>query len=165
MTSGWPEPVERVAEFLRATGAEARIEELRIDGATAQGAAEAVGAALGQIVKTLVLVCGTESAVALVPGDRRVDPAKVAAVVGVPRARVARPAEVLEVTGYEPGAVAPFPLRHVARVLVDRTLLGEPVLWVGGGSSYHLVRIAPTELLRLTRGEPADVAEAATKVT
>lgn len=165
MSSEWPAAVERVAEFLRATGGEARIEELRLDGATAQGAADAVGAALNQIVKTLVLVCGTESAVALVPGDRRVDPAKVAGVVGVPRARVARPAEVVDVTGYEPGAVAPFPLQRVARVLVEQTMLGEPVLWVGGGSSRHLVRIAPGELLRLTRGEPADVVETPSKVT
>ncbi len=37
----WPEPVERVASFLRQTGAEARLEELRQDSATAEGAADA----------------------------------------------------------------------------------------------------------------------------
>ena len=40
------------------------------------------GCSLPQIVKTLVLVCGDGAAAALVPGDRRVDPAKVAALVG-----------------------------------------------------------------------------------
>ena len=164
MNAGWPEPVERIAEFLRATGAEARIEELQADTATAQAAADAVGCSLPQIVKTLVLVCGTEYAAVLVPGDRRVDPAKVASLVGVVRARVARPAEVETATGFTPGSVAPFPLPVVPRVLIERTLLAEPVVWVGGGSTRHLIRLAPHELVRLTRGEPADVVEAATKV-
>ena len=53
----WPEPVERVAVFLRAAGAESRLEELASDAATAQAAAEAIGCALDQIVKSLVFVC------------------------------------------------------------------------------------------------------------
>ena len=48
----WPEPVERVAAFLRETGAEARIEQLATSTATAQAAADAVGCTLGQVVKS-----------------------------------------------------------------------------------------------------------------
>ena len=36
MTTRWPPPVERVASFLRATGAEARIEEFATETPTAE---------------------------------------------------------------------------------------------------------------------------------
>ena len=47
---------------------------------------------------------------ALVPGDRRADPEKIARAAGAAKARIARAAEVEEATGFAPGAVAPFPL-------------------------------------------------------
>ena len=158
MIASWPEPVERVAEFLRAAGAEARIEEFRAGTPTAEAAAQAVGCGLAQIVKSLVLVCDEAPVVALVPGDRRGDTAKVARLTGASRARVAHAAEVVELTGFEPGAVAPFPLPQITRVLLERTLLAHPLVWVGGGSPRHLVGLAPAELLRLARAEPVDVA-------
>jgi Cys-tRNA(Pro)/Cys-tRNA(Cys) deacylase len=153
----WPPGVERVASFLRAAGAEARIEELVTDVPTAEQAADAVGCTLGQIVESLVLVCATRAVVALVPGDRRADPAKVARLVEAPTATVARPEEVIEITGFRPGAVAPFPLPAVELVIVERTLLRHPVLWAGAGSPRHLVRLVPGELVRLTRGRVEDL--------
>lgn len=158
MVSAWPEPVERVAGFLREAGAEARIEEFRVDTPTAEAAARAAGCGLAQIVKSLVLVCDETPVVALVPGDRRGDTAKIAVLVGASRVRVAKAAEVVELTGFEPGAVSPFPLPRIARVLLERTLLAHPVVWVGGGSPRHLVCLAPGELVRLARAEPVDVA-------
>ena len=88
-TRVWPEPVERVASFLREVGAEARLEELPQETPTAEGAADAIGCTLSQIVKSLVLVCDDAPVVALVPGDRRADTGKVARIMGVRRAAVA----------------------------------------------------------------------------
>ena len=73
----WPGPVERVAAFLRASGAESRLEELASPTPTAQAAADAVGCELSQIVKSLVFVCGAGPVLALVPGSRRADPGKI----------------------------------------------------------------------------------------
>lgn len=153
----WPSGVERVASFLRAAGGEGRIEELAAEARTAEQAADAVGCTLGQVVKSLVFVCDTGSVVALVPGDRRADPTKLARLVEARGAAAARPEEVLELTGFRPGAVAPFPLPSVGTVLVERTLLRHPVLWAGAGSPRHLVRLAPGELIRLTRGRVEDL--------
>ncbi len=97
--------------------------------------------------------------VVLVPGDRRADLAKVARAVGAERARVAGPAEVERVTGFAPGAVAPFPLPGVSEILIERLLLGQPVLWAGGGSDRHLLGLAPVDLVKLARARPADVVE------
>jgi len=153
----WPPSVERVAAFLRETGAEARLEEVPFETPTASAAADAVGCTLGQIVKSLVLVCDGAPVVALVPGDRRADTAKVAHLVGARRVAIAKPAEVVDATGFQPGSVAPFPLERVPVVLVERGLLRHGTVWAGAGSEHHLVALAPVELVRLTRGRVEDV--------
>ncbi len=155
----WPDPVERVAAFLRAAGAEARLEEFEADTPTAQAAADAVGCGLDQIVKSLVLVCDDVPVIALVPGDRRADPAKVALAAGAGHARVARPSEVVAATGFVPGGVAPVPPPAGVAIFVEQTILSSTVVWVGAGSDRHMVMIAPPELVRLTSGRTVDIAQ------
>jgi prolyl-tRNA editing enzyme YbaK/EbsC (Cys-tRNA(Pro) deacylase) len=152
----WPEPVERVADVLRRSGAEARIEEFPGGTPTAEAAAEAAGCGLGQIVKSLVFEAGGRFVVAMIPGDRRADRGKVALAVGARRARVASAEEVEAATGFAPGAVAPFPLPGVDRLLIDRRLLTQELLWIGAGSERHLAAISPPDLVRLTRAETGD---------
>src|SRR5207237_3757676 len=106
----WPEPVARVAAFAREAGAELRLEEFATGTPTARAAAEAVGCELGAIGKSIVFDCDGRVVVALIPGDRRADPEKVAAAVGAARARVVPAADVEAATGFPAGAVAPFPL-------------------------------------------------------
>ena len=160
MTHTWPEPVERVAAYLRAAGAEARVEEFAAGTPTAQDAATAVGCQLRQIVKSLVFDCDGGPVVALVPGDRRADPAKVAAAVAADRARVAGPEAVERWTGVAPGAVAPFPLPQVDRVLIDHGLLAHEVVWIGAGSDMHMAGLAPQDLVRLSKAEIVELTEA-----
>jgi prolyl-tRNA editing enzyme YbaK/EbsC (Cys-tRNA(Pro) deacylase) len=155
----WPEPVERVAAFLRSAGTEGRLEEFEVGTPTAQAAADAIGCPLDQIVKSLVFVCGTRPVLVLVPGDRRADPAKVASAAGADGARVALPPEVLAATGFPPGSVAPFPLPAGMPVFVECTILPSPVVWVGAGSDRHMAVLSPVELVRLTRGETVDLVQ------
>ena len=158
MSGAWPEPVERVARFLRASLAESRVEEFSDGTPTAAAAAEAVGCALGQIVKSLVFKCDERSLLVLVPGDRRADPAKVSAEADCQKAKVAGAKDVVEATGFEPGAVAPFPLVAVEQVFVDQSLLTHEVVWVGAGSTRHMAMIAPADLVRLARAKVIDAA-------
>jgi prolyl-tRNA editing enzyme YbaK/EbsC (Cys-tRNA(Pro) deacylase) len=159
MSAVWPGSVERVAEFLRAAGAEARLEELPSGTTTAAAAAEAAGCELSQIVKSLVVYCDGEPVLALVPGDRRLDVDKVRRASGAATARMATAGEVEHATGFAPGSVAPFPLPGVKRALIERILLAQSSVWAGGGSSSHMVRLQPAELVRLTRATPVDVVE------
>jgi Cys-tRNA(Pro) deacylase len=153
----WPEPVERVAAVLRAGAIDATIQEFPQGTPTAEEAARAVGCRLEQIVKTLVLVCDGEYVLALVPGDRRADLAKIAAEVGARDVRVARPEEVVEATGFEPGAVAPFPRRGAVAVLIERTLLQHQQVWIGAGLSRPTAVLAPGDLQNLAGARGADV--------
>jgi Cys-tRNA(Pro) deacylase len=158
----WPDAVERVAAFLREGGVEARIEEFETGTPTAEAAALAVGCKLEQIVKSLVFVCDGRPLVVLVPGNRRADSRKVARAAGCRRAKIAGPDEVRTVTGFAPGAVAPFPLPKVERVLVDRQVLVHDRVWIGAGSPKHMATLAPADLVRLAKAEPMDaVVEAA----
>jgi prolyl-tRNA editing enzyme YbaK/EbsC (Cys-tRNA(Pro) deacylase) len=157
----WPEPVERVTAYLREAGAEVRVEEFAEGTPTAKDAARAVGCELGQIVKSLVFDCGGRPVVVLVPGDRRADSEKIAKAAGSPFARIAGTEEVQDATGFEPGAVAPFPLPRVSTIFIERTLLAQPVLWIGAGSSSHMAALSPTELLRLSRAKPMDAVDEA----
>ena len=151
--------MQRVAAFLREAGAEARVEEFSTGTPTAKAAAEAVGCTPDQIVKSLVVVCGGRASVVLVPGDRRADLGKVARALRCAQARIAGTAQVKAATGFPPGAVAPFPLPNVERVLLERALLVHDLVWVGAGSTRHMAALAPAELVRVARAEPMDAVE------
>jgi prolyl-tRNA editing enzyme YbaK/EbsC (Cys-tRNA(Pro) deacylase) len=155
----WPEPVERVVRYLREAGAEARVEEFAEGTPTAVEAARAIGCDLAAVVKSLVFVCDGKPVVALVPGDRRADARKLAAAAGAEQARVARPDEVRSATGFDPGAVAPFPLPLVDRIYIERSLLVHERVWVGAGSSRHMAGLPPPELVRVAPAQPLDAVE------
>ena len=153
----WPEPVERVAAVLRAAAVDARIEEFSDGASTARDAARLIGCELSQIVKSLVFLCDGAYVLALVPGDGRADEGLLAAAVPARDVRIARAREVVEATGFEPGGVAPFPHRSVARVLIDRSLLGHLEVWIGAGTDAHMAAIPPVELVRVSGAAPVDL--------
>jgi Cys-tRNA(Pro)/Cys-tRNA(Cys) deacylase len=153
----WPEPVARVADFLKRAGVDARVEEFPEGTPTAGAAAKAVGASRAQIVKSLVFVCDGRPILALVPGDRRADENKVAAAAGARNARVARPDEVLAATGFEPGGVAPFPASGISRVVMAGELLAHDRVWIGAGSERHMAGLSPVDLAQLTQARTAEL--------
>ena len=158
MTDELPDkPVDRVSAFLRDSGAEARVQQFPEGTHTAQDAADAVGCELAQIVKSLVFVCDGKPVVALVPGDRRGDPEKIAAAVQASSANVAKSQEVEAATGFAPGAVPPFPLPDEVVVLIDSAFFRHPIVWAGAGSAQHVLGMAPSELARVARARPLDV--------
>ena len=135
------------------------LEEFTDGTETAADAACAVGCDKAQIVKSLVFLADGRTLLALLPGDSRADAAKVAGAVGAADARVAQRDEVVAATGFEPGAVAPFPAPNVSRVLIDRELLKHDVVWIGAGSPRHVAGLSPLDLARLSEAEVADLAE------
>jgi len=155
----WPEPVERVARVLREAGVDARLEEFPQGTPTAAAAAKAVGCEPAQIVKSLLFICDGRPTLALVPGDRRADDAKVAALAGARKARVGNRDEVVAATGFEPGGVAPFPAPGVSRVLLARELLAHELVWIGAGSERHMAGLAPLDLARLARAQSGDLCQ------
>ena len=153
----WPDEVEQVSRTLREASVEARIEEFSEGTPTAEDAANAVGCDLTEIVKSLLFACDGRWTLAMVPGDRRADRAKVAAAAGAQKAAVASTHEVARVTGFEAGGVAPFPLPGVHTVLIEQTLLARAVLWIGAGTPRHMAALAPGDLVKMSRAQSADL--------
>jgi prolyl-tRNA editing enzyme YbaK/EbsC (Cys-tRNA(Pro) deacylase) len=149
-----------VAAVLRAAAVDARIEEFPDGTPTAADAAKAVGCTRAEIVKSLVFVCDGLPVLALIPGDKRADAQRLSAAAGAGYARVAKAEEVVSATGFEPGAVAPFPAPNVSRVLMDRSLLRHELVWIGAGSDCHMAGLLPSDLARLAKAEIGDIAEA-----
>jgi prolyl-tRNA editing enzyme YbaK/EbsC (Cys-tRNA(Pro) deacylase) len=128
----WPDAVERIAAFLRASGVEGRLEEL-LAGA---------GPPSGQKLRADAFDGDGGAVVALVPADRGVDTRKLAVAAGC---RDVRPA---------PAAAFPF---EGARVFMDQSVLSSNAVWLEAGSPRHVLGLSPAQIARVTRAETADL--------
>jgi prolyl-tRNA editing enzyme YbaK/EbsC (Cys-tRNA(Pro) deacylase) len=126
--------------------------------ATAEIAARLLGVPLASIVKTMVLTDGARFVAAILPGDRRLDRKRVAAVFGIASLRFASAAEVLAQTGFPAGGVAPLGFAQPTAVVVDDSLSG-PVVG-GGGREDLLIRIAVEDIVRVHGARRAAICQA-----
>lgn len=101
---------------------------------TAADAAAAIGCDVSAIVKSLVFAVDDVPQVALVPGDRRLDPAKLAQVAGGSRAEQAPLDVVRDATGYVAGGTPPFGYATPLTVWADDALRRNDKVWAAAGT-------------------------------
>jgi prolyl-tRNA editing enzyme YbaK/EbsC (Cys-tRNA(Pro) deacylase) len=128
----WPEAVERIAAFVRASGAEGRLEEL-LAGA---------GPPAGRKLRADAFDGGAGTVVAVVPDDRVVDTRKLALAAGCLEMR--------------PAPATAFPFQG-ARVFMDRSVVSLAAVWLEAGSPRHVLGLSPAQIARVTRAEIADL--------
>ena len=149
------EPYQRLAEIVEQGGVPFLIHEHRAS-CTVEEAEQNLSFDVARIVKTVAFRTRSgRIALAAVRGTRRVDYAKLAALVGVNRRDLAAlsPDEVREHLGVDPGSVSPLSLREDIFVLIDEDVLTIlPTLYCGIGRSDRTLEIAPADLVRLTNG-------------
>lgn len=149
------QPFRRLVEIIEQSGVPFRIHEHH-ETRTMEDAAQNLSFDVARIVKTVAFRTRSGGIVlAAVRGTRRVDYARLAALVGVNRRDLAAlsPDDVSELLGVEPGSVSPLPLREDAVVLVDEDVLTIlPTLYCGIGRSDRTLEMAPADLVRLTNG-------------
>lgn len=152
--------IDRVRDFFRANQLEIEIHELPNSTRTAQLAADAVGCELGQIVKSLVFILDERDTVlALVAGDRRADPFKIARALRASTVRIANANEVRARTGFAIGGVAPIAHTsdEISTKLVDESLLRFEVVWAAAGTPHSVFPIRLATLLELTGAQVAEI--------
>jgi prolyl-tRNA editing enzyme YbaK/EbsC (Cys-tRNA(Pro) deacylase) len=149
--------VARVLDALRAAGVAAEIVEFPQSTRTAEAAAAAVGAQVGQIVKSLVFLAGGRPLLVLVSGAHRADSTKLARAAGAPLQR-ADADMVRASTGFAIGGVPPIGHSSALATYLDRDLLLYPTVWAAAGTPHAVFAITPGELLRVTRAHVIDVA-------
>ena len=115
-------------------------------------AAHAAGVTPQDFVKNVCLVDGRGSIlVAIVKGEDRVDPSRVAKVLGVKKVRIATAEEMLEKTGYPCGGTPSF--GYPARFFIDERVMEMEAVYSGGGSEYSLTKMRAADLVRANGGE------------
>jgi prolyl-tRNA editing enzyme YbaK/EbsC (Cys-tRNA(Pro) deacylase) len=157
----------RVREAALRKGVEIEIVTFPESTHTAQDAARALGAELGQIVKSLVFAAPAdddrlEPVIALVSGSNRVDIARLAAVVSEPRLRRATAREVGDLTGFVIGGVPPIGFGRPVRVVMDPDLGRYRVVWAAAGTQNAVFGVPPATLRALADAEVAPLAETPT---
>jgi prolyl-tRNA editing enzyme YbaK/EbsC (Cys-tRNA(Pro) deacylase) len=130
---------------------------------TAAEAASAVGAELGQIVKSIVFVVpsgdGAEPLLCLVAGPNRVDLARLAAVAGESDVRRATAREAHELTGFSIGGIPPIGHSRPVRVIMDPDLGRYPVVWAAAGLPTAVFPVPPGTLRVLANATVAPITE------
>lgn len=153
------EPVERVEQALAELGLPAVVTTFDASTATAQDAADAVGCELGQIVKTLFFMADGRPMLVLAAGDRQVDTARLAQLVGVGRKKLkmGTPEQVEEFTGFETGGVSPLGLPANYDVVIDESLRRFERVWVAAGSRSSVFGIGLEALAGAVHGQWGEV--------
>lgn len=134
--------------------------EFDVSTKTAADAAAAVGCAVAQIAKSLVFRAKVTDRPVLVvaAGNNRVSEAKIGAILGEKIGR-ADAAFVRERTGFAIGGVAPVGHSEPVTTLLDRTLADYAEIWAAAGTPNAVFRLTFDDLVRLTGGTVADIAE------
>ena len=156
--------IQRVRDVAAKKGVTLDVRQFDESTHTAEEAAAAVEAELGQIVKSLVFVIptddgGLEPVIALVSGPNRVDLARLAAVTGRLDIRRATAREAQELTGYVIGGIPPFGHVSSVRTVMDPDLTRFQVVWAAAGTPTAVFPVAPGTLRILANASVAPIAE------
>lgn len=164
-----PEPtdhpaVQRVVAAARRKGVTLDVTTFDESTHTAQEAAAAVGAELGQIVKSLVFVApheelGLEPIVCLVSGPDRVDVARLAAVSGERDIRRSTAREARDLTGFVIGGIPPIGYDGPVRVFMDPHLGRYQTVWAAAGLPTAVFEVPPATLRILANATVAPITE------
>jgi prolyl-tRNA editing enzyme YbaK/EbsC (Cys-tRNA(Pro) deacylase) len=129
---------------------------------TSADAAAAIGCAVAQIAKSLIFRTGQSGRPVLViaSGAHRVDEKRVAALIGEKITR-ADADFVREATGFAIGGVPPIGHKIKPIVLIDETLAHFAEIWAAAGTANTVFKLTFDDLVALTAGEVAAIAQSA----
>ena len=145
--------VRRVQAALAERGSRAEVIELETTARSARDAAQALGVALGAIVKSLLFTIDGAPVMALVAGDRRCDTHALPGALGrtglVLRADAER---VREITGFVIGGVPPLAHPCALPTAIDDSLGRFETVYAAAGHPHCVFPTTVLELSLLTGG-------------
>jgi len=151
----------RVQALLQEMGLAAEVIEFAESTRSSAEAAAQVGCDVAQIAKSLVFRAKASGRPVLViaSGANRVDEKAVEALLGEKIGK-ADADFVRDKTGYAIGGVAP--VGHAAKpaTFIDEDLLAFQAIWAAAGTPFAVFRLTPGDLVRLTGGQVARIAQA-----
>ncbi len=147
-------------EFIKDHGLESRFVAPGVPMSTVPLAARAIGVPEDQILKTLLFIGDSgEFVVAIANGTHRIDRDRLAHAAELRKPRPANPADVIAVTGYPAGGVAPLGLPATVPVIIDAAAAELSFAYGGGGQESLLLRVQISDVIRCNNALVADIAE------
>lgn len=147
-----------LADVLRDQALDAEMVSPGVPMPTVDDAAATLGVPAERIFKSILFAARDgRCAMAIACGKARVDAARLAALTGLERLRLATPEVALRVTGYPAGGTPPIGHRERFPVIVDTRVAAQEWGWAGGGRKELMVRIRSADIVRLTSARVADV--------
>ena len=148
----------RGIQLLRELGIEFDVLTYRYDKMGARIAAEAIGQPEAVVLKSLVFRAEDKTfAFALISGNANVSTRKLGRASGHKHMEAAAPRDAERMTGYQVGGISPLGSRNILPVFLDEATARHPYLIINAGGRGTLVRLATSDLLRITRAEVADI--------
>lgn len=111
-----------------------------------------------EVIKTLVFI-GSDPIIVVMPGDKRANITKIEKLTGEHGLRMAKPAEVKALTGYDMGSVTPFGVNQAIKQFADNSTLTLPSLILGSGKSDSLIKISQSEFGKAFSGTFASISD------
>jgi len=134
-------------DFIEVNGLKAKIIPLKRAVSTVREAEAALGVKASEIIKSLLFFDSeNEPLIAIVAGNKKVDTKKLCEAAKTQGVRLAEPKEILEVTGYEVGALPPVSVYGV-RIFLDKELKEKELVYGGGGKKDCLLSIPIKEII------------------
>jgi len=124
---------------------------------TSAEAAEALNVELGQIAKSILFRSGQQYGLFVAAGDIKICDKKVKKLLGGGRAKIAKPDEVEEITGYRVGGVCPFDIDKNVPIYLDSSMKRFDVVYTSAGTPHSLLPISFEQLKMVTDGMVADI--------
>jgi Cys-tRNA(Pro) deacylase len=140
-----------------ATGTAHRVVRTSAAGSAEESAA-LQGIPLEALLRTIVVRRGADDYVfVLIPAGRQFDWPKVRAELGVKRLSLPDADEAQAATGYVRYTITPFGSTHAWPVLVDRSVMDQPVVAIGGGARGVNLHLPPEDLVDALGATVADL--------
>jgi prolyl-tRNA editing enzyme YbaK/EbsC (Cys-tRNA(Pro) deacylase) len=148
-----------LVEFMKENAVPGEILNLSSPTPTVEAAAQAVGTKPERIVKSILFLVKGAPVLAISSGLRVIERRAIAQLYNVGRKRVklADPETMLQISGYEVGAMPPFGHLKALPTLIDGRVLEHPYVFAGGGAENALVRLNPQDILRVTKAKVTDL--------
>lgn len=147
------------SQVLKSLDVPGQVRELPESARTAATAAAQLGCEIGAIANSLVFSADGSPLLVMTSGAHRVDTSRVAVLIGATSVSRADARSVRAWTGQAIGGVGPVGHPAPIRTLVDNWLSRHPVVWAAAGHPHTVFPTSFAELLRITRGTPADVGD------
>jgi Cys-tRNA(Pro)/Cys-tRNA(Cys) deacylase len=121
-------------------------------------AAEALGVAPAEVLKTLIVRADGKPACVVLASDREVAMKKLAAALGAKTAEMMPPADAERITGYRVGGVSPFGQKKRLPTVIDAQAAKLEQAFMNGGQRGLQVRLAPADVLAMLDATIAEIA-------